>query len=470
MTETIEACKTDLNQLVPPEIFRAYDIRGVYGEQLSEPGIELIGRSIGSEARSLGITTLLVGRDGRLSSPSLCKHLIQGIRSSGCAVVDLGIVPSPLLYFATHTTKWNSGVMLTASHNPASYNGIKMVFKRACLADNQIQRIRQRIVDNKLSNGSGGYETLDLKQDYIDKIRQTVPLSRPVRIVLDCGNGATAVVAQELFEALGCDVTPLYCDLDGRFPNHPPDPTRKENLRGLAAEVLEQQADLGLAFDGDGDRLGVVTNTGKPVDTDSVLAVLIKSILPSYPGEAVVYDVKCSSRLTMLIQKLGGHAVMHRSGHSFMKQEMEATQAPLGGEFSAHIFIRDRWYGYDDGMYTGVRLLEILADSDKSADQLFAVLGPRSATEELSVPVAEAEKFALVEAILARADFPDARLVTIDGLRAEFADGWGLVRASNTSAALLLRFEADNDQALERIQQHFKSLLLDVAPELQLHF
>jgi len=458
------------NSAIPPEIFRAYDIRGIYGTQLTEQSIHYIGQSIGSEALDQDIQTLLVGRDGRLSSPSLAKHLINGIRASGCGTIDLGVVPTPLVYFATHMTPYSSGVMLTASHNPAAYNGIKIVFKQSCLADNQIQQVKRRVEVSELSEGAGNYQVRDITEEYISNVCSRINLEQKLKIVIDCGNGVASVIAQQLFEKLGCDVIPLFCNLDGSFPNHDPDPTQPENLKALQSQVLANNADIGLGFDGDGDRLGVVCNEGEQVDTDRLLAALIKSIMPGHSGEVVVYDVKCSSRLDPLIRKCGGVPVMHRSGHSFMKQKMLETNAPLGGEFSAHFFIKDRWFGFDDGLYTGARLLEILSQSSESAASLFANLGERYATSELKIEVSESDKFSLIEKIGQQARFPDGALTRIDGIRVDFPDGWGLVRASNTSPALLLRFEADTPDSLEKIQSKFKQLLLQVESTLPISF
>jgi len=455
---------------IAAEIFRAYDIRGIYNDQLDEQSIQLIGQAIGSEALEAGIETLVVGRDGRLSSPSLCEHLVAGVRSSGCNIVDLGIVPTPLVYFATHRTEWDSGIMLTASHNPAAYNGIKIVFKRSCLAANQIQNIRLRIEQDRLRGGTGQYRQLEINSDYIDYVCGHLQLQRQLKLVIDCGNAVTGVIAPDLFKSLGCEVETLYGELDGNFPNHQPDPTVAENLRDLQQRVLASGADLGLAFDGDGDRLGVVDRDGSAIDTDLLLATLVDNIAPRHPGEPIIFDVKCSSRLAALIRSCGAVPVMHKSGHSFMKQKMQETNAPLGGEYSAHIFIRDRWFGYDDGMYTGARLLEILSAKEPGCNELFTGLGERVATPELAIPVPESEKFELVERIRAIADFPGAVITDIDGIRADYQDGWGLVRASNTSPSLLLRFEADSAAILARIQAEFRHILNQVEKTLPIPF
>lgn len=470
MSDTASGGAATAKHSIATEIFRAYDIRGIYDDQLDEKSIRLIGQAIGSEAIEKGIDTLIVGRDGRLSSPSLSQSLIAGVRASGCSVVDLGIVPTPLVYFATHRTEWDSGIMLTASHNPAAYNGIKIVFNRSCLADNQIQQLRLRIEQNLLLDGTGSYQALEIKSDYIDYVSGHVHLERPLRLVIDCGNAVPGVIAPALFSSLGCEVESLHCELDGNFPNHDPDPTVKKNLRELSERVLASGADIGLAFDGDGDRLGVVERNGTPVDTDLLLATLVSSIAPSYPGEPVIFDVKCSSRLATLIRSCGGVPVMHKSGHSFMKQKMVETNAPLGGEYSAHIFIRDRWFGFDDGLYTAARLLEILSAKDFRSTELFTSLGERVTTQELAIPVPEQKKFALMKLIKAQADFPGAEVTEIDGIRADYKNGWGLIRASNTSPALLLRFEADSAAILAQIQAEFRQLLNQVEKSLPIPF
>ena len=452
---------------IPGNIFRAYDIRGIAETELSSPDIELIGRAIGTIALHYNQHTLLFGADGRLSSPALSAALKKGILSTGCNLVDLGIIPTPLLYFATHTTEWSSGLILTASHNPAEYNGIKMVNQRTCLTPEQIQMLRTLIDTGQFARGKGSLTTLDIMPAYLARICGDIQLKRPLKVVVDCGNAVPALVAPQLFAALPCEVLPLYCDVDGHFPNHHPDPTVPENLQALISTVQEQQADVGIALDGDGDRVVIVTNAGNVIDTDRLLMLFIRDIVPRYQHPKVVFDVKCSNLLSALIEENGGIPVMSRSGHSFMKQKMQDSNAVVGAEFSAHVFIKDRWFGFDDGMYVAARFLEILAASPLSAEQLLQSLPTSVVTPELRIEVSDEDKFTLMALIAELADFPQARINTLDGIRADFCHGWGLIRASNTTPALLLRFEADNQETLQQIQQQFRDLLSRVDTALR---
>jgi phosphomannomutase / phosphoglucomutase len=469
MNMTQVASQTD-QKPIPASIFRAYDIRGIAEQQLSEDNVARIGQAVGSEALDQGIESLLVGYDGRLSSPALSAALIEGIRSSGCNVVSIGLVPTPLLYFATYTTPYTSGVMLTASHNPANYNGLKIVFNQTSLAENQIQTLRSRIEKSQLRSGCGELSKCEVDEHYVADICSRVQLARPLNIVVDCGNAVPGKIAPKLFEALGCEVHPIFCDIDGNFPNHHPDPTVPENLAALASVVVERKADVGIALDGDGDRVGLVTNRGDFVNADRMLMLLVQSILPSHAGRAVVFDVKCSSKLAALITSHNATPVMHRSGHSFMKQKMQETNAILGGEFAAHIFIKDNWFGFDDGLYVAARLLKLLSESSASSDEIFNQFASGVSTPEIKIEVAEERKFQLMDTLLRLADFPDAKLITLDGLRVEYPDGWGLVRASNTSPALLLRFEASSQRRLEEIQAQFAALLGSADKNLEISF
>lgn len=456
-------------QLLPETIFRAYDIRGIAGTDLTEESIHLIGRAIGSLALVNGHSRILFGADGRLSSPALAAALKSGMLEEGCDIVDLGTIPTPLLYFATHTTDIASGVMLTASHNPADYNGIKIVRNRHCLTPTQIQAIREQALQlpqTPCNTRPGVLTQLDILPAYIHRVCEGITLKRTLKVVVDCGNAVPGLVAPRLFSALGCQVIPLYCEVDGRFPNHHPDPTIPGNLRDLIATVTSQSADLGIGLDGDGDRVVMVTNAGHVIDTDRLLMLFVRDIVPRYQQANVVFDVKCSNLLEGEIRACGGEPVMSRSGHSFMKHKMLESGAVVGGEFSAHVFIKDRWYGYDDGLYVAARFLELLAASDRDAEQMLRSLPGSIVTPELRIEVSETQKFELMERLASLAEFPMARINRLDGIRADFSDGWGLIRASNTTPALLLRFEATSRQSLLRIQDAFRQLLKQVDPVL----
>lgn len=456
---------------IPEGIFRAYDIRGLAGTELTPSNIERIGRAIGMAAQARGRNTLLFAADTRLSSPTLAPALKAGILASGCNIVDLGTVPTPLLYFATHTTDCDSGVMLTASHNPADYNGIKIVLEKNCLSPEDIQAIRESALAPPTESDErnpGTSRKLDIIGPYIDHVVNNIRLKRHLRVVVDCGNAVPGLVAPALMRALGCEVKALYCEPDGHFPNHHPDPTVAWNLRALILQVHLEQADLGIALDGDGDRVVIVSNTGAVLDTDRLLMLLVRSIVPRSENKNVVFDVKCSKLLKNVIEQSGGVPIMGRSGHSFMKQRMLETGAPVGAEFSAHVFIRDRWFGFDDGLYVAARFMELLAAREQTVDDMLATLPESVSTPELRINVPEHRKFKLMDRIAELADFPEASVSRIDGIRAEFDDGWGLIRASNTTPALLLRFEADNPDALSRIQQAFQDLLKRVDDKLQI--
>lgn len=458
--------------IISASMFRAYDIRGIAGKDLTEDSIYLIGLAIGSYAIEFNKPQLYFGADGRLSSPALARALKKGLLDAGCDIIDLGIVPTPLMYFATHTGDCTSGVMLTASHNPADYNGIKIVRSRACLTPEQIQSIRERslAIEAKKYKGfsgrKGSITTQDLGPDYLARVCANVKLERRLRVVVDCGNAVPGILAPALLRQLGCDVTPIYCDLDGSFPNHHPDPTVASNLDSLINEVKARHADLGIALDGDGDRVVLVTDQGNIIDTDRLLMLLVCDILPRYDHPNVVFDVKCSNLLAGEIARHGGQPIMSRSGHSFMKQMMHETDAVIGGEFSAHIFIKDRWFGYDDGFYVAARFLEILAAGNQSADDMLQSLPQSVVTPELRIDVEEDRKFELMERIAQLASFPLARVSRLDGIRADFQDGWGLIRASNTTPALLLRFEASSRQSLQVIEDAFRQLLKQVDQQL----
>lgn len=456
---------------VDASIFRAYDIRGVVGQTLTRSAVTLIGRAIGSEALQRGRNTFVVGRDGRTSGPDLVKALIDGIISTGCDVKDIGCVPTPVMYFATHYLDTQNGVVVTGSHNPPDYNGLKIVIDGETLSGPSIQSLRQRIeTRNFISADSGSVEVINVVPDYIERIRGDVTLSRPLKVVVDCGNGVAGGVIPQLLEGLGCEVIGLFCDVDGTFPNHHPDPSKTENMQDLVKAVAANQADIGLAFDGDGDRLGVVSADGRIIWPDRVLMLYAIDILERNPGGLIIYDVKCTRHLDAIIREHGGEPLMWKTGHSFIKAKIRETGALLAGEMSGHIFINERWYGFDDALYAAARLLEVLGKDDRSSTEVFADLPDSINTPELNVLMQEGEPPVFINKLLENAHFEGASVSTIDGLRADYADGWGLVRASNTTPVLVLRFEADSDAALTRIKEDFRRVMLQARPDLSLPF
>jgi phosphomannomutase/phosphoglucomutase len=455
---------------LPDGIFRAYDIRGVFGVTLEPQSAYWIGRAVGAQTLAEGEPNVSVGRDGRLSGPMLIEPLIQGLCDAGCHVIDLGLVPTPALYYATHVLAGTTGVMLTGSHNPPDYNGFKIVIAGDTLADEQILALQARLKDNRLSSGQGSVTQVDILERYLQQITGDIALARRLKVVVDCGNGAAGVIAQRLIEALDCEVIPLFCEVDGHFPNHHPDPGKPENLQDLIAKVRETGADVGVAFDGDGDRVGVVTNKGTIVYPDRLLMLFARDVLSRNPGADVIFDVKCTRRLTPLINSYGGRPVMWKTGHSLIKKHMKLTGALLAGEMSGHIFFKERWFGFDDGLYSAARLLEILSQERQTADELFATFPNDLSTPEIHIQVTEDSKFTIIAALEREAHWGQAQVTSIDGLRIDYPAGWGLVRASNTTPVLVLRFEADSAAELDRIQQVFHAQLKAVAPELSLPF
>lgn len=461
----------DQGQVISASIFRAYDIRGIVGETLTEESVFLIGKAVGSLVISKGESQLAIARDGRVSGPLLLKALIAGIVSSGCDVVDIGMVPTPLLYYATYLFEDHSGVMLTGSHNPADYNGLKIVIKGAILAEGGLTELYQNIVQNKLLTGAGLRHEVNIADRYINHVVHNITVARKMTVVVDAGNGVTGVIAPMLFRALGCEVHELFCEIDGTFPNHHPDPSQPENMQDLIRVVREKHADVGLAFDGDGDRLGVVTNTGEIIFSDRLLMLFAKTVLANHPKAKIIYDVKCTDHLEKLIRSLDGEPIMWKTGHSLIKAKLAELNAQLGGEMSGHFFFKDRWYGFDDALYAGARLIEILSKQPLSCDAVFASIPNSINTPELKLMVEEDEKFVLMQQLVDQADFADAKdVMTLDGLRVSFENGWGLVRPSNTSACLIFRFEALNEPILQKIQQIFRTWLLSVKPDLVLPF
>jgi len=457
---------------VDSSIFRAYDIRGVLGKTLSKGVARQIGRAIGSEAQQRGLKEIAVARDGRLSGPDLTTALIEGLRSAGCDVIDVGAAPTPVLYFATYHLNIGSGVMVTGSHNPPDYNGFKIVLGGETLAESAIQDLYTRIKESRFTSGSGGLQTMDVTRDYIERITGDVQVEHKMKVVVDCGNGIPGAVVPAVLEGIGCEVVPLYCEVDGKFPNHHPDPSDPQNLQDLILSVKQMNADLGLAFDGDGDRLGVVTASGEIIYPDRLLMLFAKDVLTRNPGATIIYDVKCTGKLQSLILQAGGSPIMWKTGHSLIKAKMRETDAELAGEMSGHFFFRERWYGFDDGIYSAARLMEILtADTEgRTPQQVFDSLPKGVSTPELKIAMAESEHYRFIEKFKEKSSFEGARVTTIDGVRADWPDGWGLVRASNTTPVLVLRFDADNEATLERIQEVFRKQLLALDPNLTLPF
>lgn len=456
--------------VIPPEIFKAYDIRGIVGKTITVENVEKIGHAIGSEARARNLTAIAIGRDGRLSGKELSQALARGIRSSGIDVVDVGMVATPMLYYAAHELCQYSGVMVTGSHNPPEYNGFKIVLGGQTLAAELIQALRIRIEQNDLAHGSGNYSQHEIADRYVQRIIDDVKLARPFKIVVDCGNGVAGAYAPALYRGLGCEVTELFCEVDGSFPNHHPDPSVPENLHDVIQALKNSDADIGLAFDGDGDRLGIVTKQGQIINADRQLMLFAADVLSRNPGGKIIFDVKCTRNLAPWISQHGGTPVMWKTGHSFIKAKLIETQALLAGEMSGHLFFKERWYGFDDGLYAGARLLELLSH-ETDIDATLHNLPDSMNTPELQVRTAEGENHALIAKLQQTATFDNAQqVITIDGLRVEYSDGFGLARASNTTPVIVLRFEADNESALKRIQEDFRRNILAAKPDAQLPY
>ncbi|MDA0983757.1 MAG: phosphomannomutase/phosphoglucomutase [Proteobacteria bacterium] len=455
---------------IPAEVFRAYDIRGIAGSVLSAALVREVGRALGALGRARGAPVFALGRDGRLSSPELCAALMDGLNAAGADVIELGIVPTPVTYFAAHHLGCHSAVMVTGSHNPGDQNGLKMVVAGTTLTSEDIQGLRATVESSRFESGSGSRRSVDVLDAYVERIVGDVRLARPMRIAMDCGNGVAGVVAPRLFRRLGCEVIELFSEVDGRFPNHHPDPSKLENLEALVAELKSGPAELGLAFDGDADRLGVVTKKGAIILPDRQLMLFAKDVLSRNPGAEVIYDVKCTRLLAPWIEQHGGRATIWKTGHSLIKAKLKETGAPLAGEMSGHIFFKERWYGFDDALYCGARLLEILAP-DRDVGAVLEALPDAPSTPELNWKLAEGEPHALIERLQGSSPFPQAKKVlAIDGVRAEFADGFGLARASNTTPVIVLRFEGDTPEALRRIQEAFRATLQPLKPGAPLPF
>ena len=457
-------------QNLPKEIFKAYDIRGIVGKTLTPEIVEAIGHAIGSEAAARRQHTIAIGRDGRLSGPELIAALARGIQKSGINVIDVGCVPTPMVYFAAYQLNTNCAVMLTGSHNPPDYNGLKMVLAGETLSGETIQKLRSRIEQNKLTHGNGSYTQRDISAEYIARIVSDIKLARTMRVTVDCGNGVAGAYVANLYRQLGCVVQEMYCDVDGHFPNHHPDPSDPKNLQDLISALRDNDSELGLAFDGDGDRLGVVTKDGRIIYPDRQLMLYAADVLSRNPGAEIIFDVKSTRNLFDWIRRHGGKPTLWKTGHSLVKAKMKETGALLAGEMSGHVFFKERWYGFDDGLYTGARLLEILSRVQNPSATLNA-LPDAVCTPELHIHTAEGENHALLAQLQKTAKFTDPKeIITLDGLRVEYMDGFGLARPSNTTPVIVLRFEADSETALQRIQNDFRRIFQHAAPHLVLPF
>ncbi len=454
----------------PHEIFKAYDIRGVVESSLTTDIVEKIGRALGSEAVLQGMETVVIGWDGRLTGPGLAAALAKGFLSTGCNVVEIGQVPTPSLYYATVELGTGTGVQVTGSHNPPQYNGLKMMINGTTLSGEAIQGIKQRVIDRDFIEGKGTLSKFDILPQYCQAVIDDISLTRPLKIVVDCGNGVAGGVAPGVFRDLGCEVVELFCEVDGNFPNHHPDPSQLENLQDLIVAVREHGADFGMAFDGDGDRLGIVSDNGDVIWPDRQMILYAQAVLAENPGAEIIYDVKCTQILARAITEFGGRATMWKTGHSFIKSKLRETGAALAGEMSGHIFFNDRWGGFDDAIYAGARLCELLTRLDQTPGEVFAEIPDTVNTPELRLEMNEGEHHQLVSELVEAAQFDDAVVSTIDGVRADFSDGFGLIRASNTTPTVIMRFEASSSVQLAAIQKKFRDLILAVRPGLELPF
>jgi len=465
-TKTMQITNTTL----PKEIFKAYDIRGIVGRTLTPEIVEYIGQAIGSEAAARNQKQICIGYDGRLSSPELAAALSRGIRASGLDVINLSCVATPIVYFAAKHLGTHSGVMITGSHNPPEYNGLKMVIADETLSNETIQKLRVRVEQGDLTEGQGSERSYDIVPEYIERIASDLKLKRPMKIAVDCGNGAAGPFAKRLYSALGCEVEELFCEVDGHFPNHHPDPSIPDNLQDLMQALANGDSEIGLAFDGDGDRLGVVTKDGKIIYPDRQLLLFAEDLLKRDPGATIIYDVKSTRMLAPWIKARHGNPLLWKTGHSLIKSKMKETGAALAGEMSGHVFFKERWYGFDDGLYAGARLLEILS-AHEDASAVLNSLPDSVSTPEQHIEMQEGEPHALIATLQASARFEGAdEVITIDGLRVEYPDGFGLMRPSNTTPVIVLRFEADNEPALKRIQEQFRRIILHAAPHVVLPF
>mgnify|MGYP001482604875 FL=1 len=447
-------------------IFRANDIRGVAYEDLNQEVVINLGKALGSEAQDRGLSEFIIGRDGRLSSPDIFEWLSSGVISSGCNVIDIGIVTSPMFYHSTFSLSSSSGVVITGSHNPGEYNGFKIVFQNNSTSSEEITFLKNRVINKDFRRGNGLLKSENIEESYINRIVDSINIEKKLDISIDCGNGAAGIVAKKVYERLGCNVIELYGEVDGSFPNHHPDPSKIENMQDLINSVYINNSSIGLAFDGDADRLGVISPEGEMIYPDRQMILFAKQVIQNNPNSKIVFDVKCSKLLSDAIINLGGEPLICKTGHTFIKQKIRETDAQLGGEMSGHIFFNDRWPGFDDGIYAGARMLEIIAVSEEK--NIFYNVPNLVSTPEINIPVSDDKKFEIVEKFIENSHFDDALIIDIDGIRVEFERGWGLLRASNTSPVLVLRFEAETENDLEDIKNLFNQNIKSIDPELNI--
>jgi len=455
---------------ITEDIFRAYDIRGVVENALTPDAVQQIGQAFATEALSQNQKTVVIARDGRLSSPELAQRLSEGLRAGGCDVIDIGMVPTPVLYYATHKLKTGTGIMVTGSHNPPQYNGLKMLIAGNTLYGDSIKALYQMIVEARVNEGEGKHTEKDMVPEYLDTIVNDIKLDKPLNIAVDCGNGVAGVLATELFTRLGCNVTELFCEVDGNFPNHHPDPSKPENLIDLQNTMKQNALDIGLAFDGDGDRVGILDDKQNILWADRQMMLYSADVLKRKPGALIIYDIKSTTNLDSYIKNLGGKPMMWKTGHSFIKAKMKETGAELAGEMSGHIFFKERWFGFDDGLYSAARMLEIISQHDESTSTIFEALPDSFNTPELQINFDEGQHYKFMNKFIDEAKFEGADIITLDGIRVNYADGWGLVRPSNTTPCLVLRFEANNENTLAEIQNTFREQILSVDNTLKLPF
>jgi phosphomannomutase / phosphoglucomutase len=456
---------------INPSIFKAYDIRGIVKTDLTPDTVQLIGQAFASESLAQNSKTVIIARDGRLSSPELALSLAKGLQAGGCDVIDIGMVPTPVLYFATHHFKTGTGIMVTGSHNPPEYNGLKMLMAGKTLYGDDIQNLHEFIKLNELAQGNGSYRSEKVLDIYRERILSDIKLDKPMNIAVDCGNGVAGVIAAQLFRELGCTVTELFCEVDGNFPNHHPDPSKLENLQDICKSIADNNLDLGLAFDGDGDRVGVIDNKQNVIWPDRQMILYSEDVLSRNPGAQIIYDIKSSYHLGKAIDSMGGDSLMWKTGHSLIKAKMKETGALLAGEMSGHIFFKERWYGFDDGLYSAARMLEILSKKPGSAEEIFSALPDSFNTPEINIKFSEGEHYKFMDKFKDDADFSSALdISTIDGMRVTWSKGWGLIRPSNTTPCLVLRFEADDETSLKEVQDKFREQILNTDKSIDLPF